>query len=398
MMIIRASLGSRLGSSVRPRIHNLQSLSCAHHGQLLDLTAVANQGRGRGYQGRRLLSMGPLLENAIGQTQQLITGLHLVTGTPWFITIPLVALSINLIARLPLTLYMQRIRQRRAELTPLLQAWYARHVRDVRSEPNPLTETAAIEKVNSRFKESSKRLYREFGLQEWKFYTNFMVLPVWLTAIEALRQMAGGRRGLLGTLVFGNENKGNSTGGQAFDAESSISVSAASSSSDLISGTDTLAMGDSVVRQLPSTLQPGMDLSMASGGCLWFPDLTAPDPLHILPILLSTVLVLNVLPMTVRETRAIFNLPSRELPGPTGSEVILPQTGRRRMQRALVVLSALVGPLTMDLPAALHLYWLSTATITYVQSQVIGRMMKLPDRSNIRPCKGSEPFFPRLPS
>ena len=111
------------------------------------------------------------------------------------------------------------------------------------------------------------------------------------------------------------------------------------------------------------------DPSMAVEGCLWFGDLTAADPLHVLPIALSVVLVANMVPKTVPELRVFFGLD----PIPMGAS-----KNRVRVRRVLLTFAMAIGPMTMDLPAALHLYWLSTALLTTAQAAILSRLMPIP--------------------
>ena len=66
-----------------------------------------------------------------------------------------------------------------------------------------------------------------------------------------------------------------------------------------------------------------------------------------------------------------------------------------------MVMALAIGPVTMDLPAAIHLYWVSSATLTLVQSELLKRLMpvKAPaitgcrgdDRGYLRPTRETTP-------
>jgi inner membrane protein COX18 len=127
------------------------------------------------------------------------------------------------------------------------------------------------------------------------------------------------------------------------------------------------------------------DPSMATGGCLWFPDLTAADPLHILPLALSAILVLNVMPKSMPQLRILLGLDS------TPEGAIGSSKWRLRLQRSLLMVAMAVGPLTMDLPAALHLYWISSAALTATQTIIISWLMPMP--KNVPPAKRGESVF-----
>lgn len=128
------------------------------------------------------------------------------------------------------------------------------------------------------------------------------------------------------------------------------------------------------------------DLSLATGGCLWFPDLMVADPLHILPCVLSVLLALNAMPTSWAALRAFVGLNSQK------STLVQPQ-GRLRLQRAMVILSLAVGPLTMQLPAAIHLYWVSSTAITMLMKKMADYLIPIPKPKNIAPCKGRNIVF-----
>ncbi|KAK1772368.1 60Kd inner membrane protein-domain-containing protein [Phialemonium atrogriseum] len=393
-MTIGTRLGPHMGKPAWQLIHDRWQVAC-----FIGLRPTSAPWRltafpaSPGSPGRRHFSAIPVLETAISNTQHLITEFHLTTGAPWFLTIPLVALSINLLARLPLTVYTQRIHQRRAKLAPLLQAWHVRHSKEVARLP-AMPAPEFKKEVTSRFEKTSKRLYSEFGVQGWKNYISFASFPFWLTGIEALRRLCGGPRGLLGSLVFGRKEEGTPEP----DATVAAAASASSNPPDAISVTDVIQVEDHALTELSSSFPPGSDPSLATGGCLWFPDLMAPDPLHILPFLLSAILVLNILPRSASGIQALFNFQTKseqKAPKPGNTEVTTARPKiHGRLQRALLGVALVVGPVTMDLPAALHLYWVSSAAITYIQTEAIGRFMKMP-KSKIRQCTGTESLIPR---
>ncbi|KAK1749986.1 hypothetical protein QBC47DRAFT_394988 [Echria macrotheca] len=266
---------------------------------------------------RRNMSASTVVDAVVTTTQHLFTGAHLMLGTPWFLTIPLVALTINLATRVPLAVYGRRILQRRASLSPLLQAWLTKPLRET-----PQQRAASMQPSGDAAMHMS-RLNKAFGVQRYKDWSGLLGLPIWLTGIEAVRRLCGTQSGLLGLLVSGRE---------ALPAEH-----------DLIAA--------------------GADYSMATGGCLWFPDLMVADPLHILPFALSAILLANVLPWTKAGIYALIK-----------QEDAKPKWGTR-IRRGLIVAAAMVGPLTMNVPAALHLYWITTSASMLVVHHLIATYM-----------------------
>ncbi|KAL2160834.1 hypothetical protein VTH06DRAFT_1031 [Thermothelomyces fergusii] len=189
--------------------------------------------------------------------------------------------------------------------------------------------------------------------------------------------MCGGPKGLLGSLVFGWRGAPEGRGGAA-----AVEGGAPGSGygSDAVDPTALAAAPDAATWYVP-------DPSLASGGCLWFPDLTVADPYHILPFALSAILVVNTLPKSQAGLRALFGLDKTPQAIASYQEI----KWRLRFQRGLLMVALAAGPLTMNLPAALHLYWLSSATMTLAQTAIISKAMPLPRK--VPPAKGQDTFL-----
>ncbi|RYO87099.1 hypothetical protein DL766_003555 [Monosporascus sp. MC13-8B] len=354
-----------------------------------------------GHQPKRCFHVGPAIGAAIQGSQDLILSFHNITHLPWYLTIPLVALGVNLLFRLPFNIYTHRVQQRRAELTPILQAWTKRIGDDVHRERVPPSRRRADAKA--RFDKVTKRIWRKFGVQEWKLYGNLLGLPFWLVGIDAIRRLCGGPRGLLGRWVFGpgeaeaptmvtattEAAKGGAAADAAIPSSGTASIPAGSvPSTDLSSSTDGVAAAISHVAAEPS---------LTTGGCLWFPDLTVADPWHILPLALSGILVLNLWPRSAAGRRLLLNMGS-DTAAPGGREPASAADGnnlargarfRAGLQRGLMLVSLMMGPLTMDLPAALHLYWISSSAVSWATGNVLRRLYPVGGFA-VEPCKGIE--------
>ena len=316
-------------------------------------------------QPRRSFHVGPAVGAALQGTQELIVSFHELTHMPWFITIPLTALGISALFRLPFSIYAQNIRQRRATLTPILQAWNARIQRDVDSEGVPSARRER--EARTRLNKTTKRIWKRFGLQDWKMFVNVLGLPFWLLGIDSVRRLCGGPRGILGRWIFG-----------AGGADASAAVPS-----------ETEGLADSII-------QTAVEPSLTTGGTLWFPDLTVADPWHILPFALSAILVANLWPSTDAGRRALLNLGPRSQQSSAADPAKLRTSARvaLRLQRSMLPVPLLIGPLTMDLPAALHLYWIASASASWATTKILKRVC--PSSGNaIAPCKGSELFVIR---
>ncbi|GAB1312908.1 Mitochondrial inner membrane protein OXA1L [Madurella fahalii] len=335
----------------------------------------------------RSFSLLPLLEASITASQTLLTTLHTTTLTPWYLTIPLFALIINLATRLPTTVYSRRIAIRRAKLAPLTRAWSARAAHDInkqaKAEQGGIRQAGMTQRDLTRWmagyhvanvRERKKR-FRRWGVQEWKDWVpGLAVFPVWVVGIEGLRRMCGGPRGLVGTFVFGGKEEGGEDGGgQAVGVEGGA-----------VQGEGALDLTAPATGQVQEVLTTaaGADPSMATGGCLWFPDLMAADPYHILPFALSAILVLNLLPRSEVGIRSLFDLADKE------RATVVQSKWSMRLRRGFLLVAMAVGPLTMDLPAALHLYWITSATLTGVETEIIKRLLPMP--KTVPPAKLTE--------
>lgn len=87
---------------------------------------------------RRNFSLASFTNTAVDVTEATISQLHHVTHTPWYITLPLVALSINLLFRLPLSVHSRNLVYKRAQLNPLLRSWANVHTQNILKERQQL--------------------------------------------------------------------------------------------------------------------------------------------------------------------------------------------------------------------------------------------------------------------
>jgi inner membrane protein COX18 len=318
--------------------------------------------------GRRRFSFVSLADNAVQGSVQAISQLHMVTGTPWYLTIPLVALLLNVFGRLPLTIYSRLIQQRQGQLSSVLQAWLVKLTLQQASRQTSSGQESR--EVSRRYRTVERRIFRELGVQKWKAFSQFLVFPFWLAVIEAIKRLAGETRGLLSSLVFG---------ARARHAETEIA--AASGNPAIAAGEASLpTAGVSTDFEVLPNVASGADMTLSTGGCLWFPDLMVPDPLHILPILLSVSLVANLIPSTAEGRRRILDFRTDNSPAKV----------QTRLLRAMLPIAALIGPYTMGLPSALHLFWLSTSLITFSITRVVHRLMPV-DSKKTKPCQGMTP-------
>ncbi|KAL8647210.1 MAG: hypothetical protein Q9226_006530 [Calogaya cf. arnoldii] len=191
--------------------------------------------------------------------------------------------------------------------------------------------------------EKSREIYARTGTQRWKSFVPYLQFPIWLTAIETIRRMSGAQEGLVGLLqksvtwsepedpLFDHkETKSMPFGEQAFEKEH-LELSP--------------PLDDSMASEVLKPPVVPVEPSFATEGALWFPDLLVPDPHLALPFLLSITLFANI---------THVELTARKL----GTK---PTAFRRRLGNAFKIVALAVGPLTLSMPSAIHIYWISSS-------------------------------------
>jgi mitochondrial inner membrane protein COX18 len=325
-------------------------------------------------------------------SELLITSIHEVTATPWFISLPLVAVVVNLVIRAPVSLYSNSMQRRKAKLGPLVQAQYAQIGLGLRRKAVP----NVMDRVTKAVRKRSKKMFAAFAVNESRSIWGGLVgLPIFLSNLEVIRTMCGGPRGMLGGLLYGWQ--GQDTAGTAVSGTATTAGATASPTTpNAIPGSPTaeLPSGAGIGDIASSTAGPEIlspltvEPSFASGGCLWFPDLLVPDPYHILAFAVSGLLLVHLIPETEAELRALFGMRLVD-----GSRRIVIAGARSRgslaLRRALMVLALAIGPVTMDLPVALHLYWASSLGCSLLVTKGIRRLFPI-ERVPVKPCSGLE--------
>jgi inner membrane protein COX18 len=265
------------------------------------------------------------LDTAVGAAHTVLEALHTSTGLPWVYTLPLAALTIRTAFILPLSVYSRRTLQKQASLAPILQSWL--HVqRDLSmAEVGHLGPQPTQQRLLWKMRQKRSEIFARWGCQNWKTMLPLVQLPIWLTAIEAVRAMCGAKAGLLG-MVMRSDN--------SVDALTWASVT--------------------------------KDLSLATEGALWFPNLLDPDPMLILPFVLSGTVLLNI---TGTGSRA---------------KNTTQKPWQKGFQRSLKIVALCLGPLTLQVPSAMLVYWISSSGLGYLQAVVLDKMMPMP--TPVKPC------------
>lgn len=275
------------------------------------------------------------LEVCYEQVQSLITGLHSISGLPWAATLPLTALIVRSIIVGPLSVISHVAGRRRLALSPLVHAWHHVIRRKVMKNAMDLGPKVCDRMVKRAMTRMKTGLYARHGCEEWRLFLPFLQLPVFLVVIESIRKMCAANVGLLG-LMFGQPK-------------------------DPVEESGDHSLGE--VTQMATPLEQ----SLSQEGALWFPDLVAPDPLMILPFLLSGSLLANIYHH------------NRTLPGQTPSKV------SQRLTTTLKIIALAIGPATLQVPSALLLYWISSSWVAMGQYLLLD--WYYPRQAPSTPCK-----------
>ena len=289
----------------------------------------------RSLQPTRFLSLSGALDGCYVQTSEAMIALHSTTGLPWVLTLPLAALILRTLFVVPLELWARKHQNMATQTRPLQSAWSPIIQAKVRRENHnlPIDTQRKLALVQQRAKR--KELYKSLGIKTYPAFAPLLQLPVWLIAIETVRRMCGTREGLLGLVT------------RTF--------------TDTEGATDGTGQVLSVVPVEPS---------LAFEGALWFPDLLVPDPQIALPFVLSALLFTNVT-LGQRQQR---------------SAGIEPTKWSTRITRIVKILALAVGPATLAMPSAVHVYWISSSASAILQHAMIRRLMPRPPTAS--PCKG----------
>lgn len=286
-------------------------------------------------------------ESVLSTTHNVLDLIHNSTGLPWVATLPLSALLMRLTIILPISIYTRRRLQISAELNPLLYAWQHQIRNEVVKKDGGATPGYMERETARKFEIKKKEIYRRWGVQRWKqFIPPMLQIPVWLVLVETIRRMCGARTGLLG-MLFPKPTSADAS--QAVgDGESSIVPNVSDAASAVSSNV-------------------GIEPGFAAEGILWFPNLLVPDPYFVcLPILLSGAIILNITT-------------------PYQKQAAERSVWKTRLHRALIGCGIAIAPLTAGLPAAVHVYWISSATWGFIQNYLLYRYM--PVKEPVKPSK-----------
>ena len=287
---------------------------------------------------RSFHSTGPrssqFLDSCCLHMHDVVAGFHVGTGLPWGITIPLTALLMRTVFVLPMSAWTRRQSQKAASTRALNYAWAPIIQHRIKQQyavrgPNFCKARAKVD-----MKALSRELFAAAGVKRWVAWLPFLQLPLWLLPMETLRRMCGTKEGLL-SYIF-----------SLFAGEEST--------------TDIAAVEAAKVQ---------VEASFASEGILWFPDLLAPDPMLLLPFMLTGALFWNLGRLQKQFSNEDIQIPKRSL----------------YLQRGMRAATLLIPWLTLQTPSALLLYWTSSACVGLAHNFIIDRALPLPRTP--KPCR-----------
>ncbi|KAK4202561.1 hypothetical protein QBC40DRAFT_276156 [Triangularia verruculosa] len=338
---------------------------------------------------KRSFSVVSYFDSAINLTHDYLLFLHSSLGIPWYLTIPLFAISLNLLVRLPARLYIHDIAQRRAKLQPLSHAFRIHNVsQQDREKNNKLPEN--LKMIPELTAKSHQRFEKRWKLQTWRVFTaQLSSFPLWLLGIEALRRESTSTGGLLGIIL--NWFREKNLTGEVDPVELANSAIKRTPPLDNPVLTEAAGQVDTVSTAI-STASPAME------GIFWIPDLALSDPYHILPLTLSAVLVANAMPKDRNQWgKLLGTIPLDEdknrLPQGVQFKRRLMLTGTRLN----LLFSVAVGPLTMGLPAAMHLYWITTTLVAPILAKIVNLWRPLHRWEPLRTRMESHMIYPMPP-
>ena len=259
-------------------------------------------------------------------------GAHgMLDGLPWAYAIPLTAVAVRLLL-LPVALSNRSAQQRYLNIQPLLQAWLVKFKHEVYLTHAADEDANFLRRALAEQQRGMKRELVGRWACGWNRRTSniFISLPIFLSFMEVYRRMAGLGQNFLSALLSSIVPESvNSTITRAWEKFAGA-------------GPDV----QSVVEQ-----------SLATEGMLWFPNLMVPDPTGYLSGIVMGLTVANVWWGSRKSGRA-------------GGSARIDKI-QRGLRVTILGAMVLIYRLTLDMPAALLLYWGSGAAVNLVQHMVL---------------------------
>ena len=276
-----------------------------------------------------------VLDLALYLPHELFQTVHSI-GFSWATALPISAFLVRACVYCPLFAIPSHMRnRRRVEALPLKEGWTHAGQISMKNDlpPEKLKDRTELRRLSDRrAKLRHLAVDKDFKIGLLANFRPLLQFPIFYTFAETIRRMAGAQSSLLALIVQHMPGNTERLDGRESMLESNI--------------------------QNNAFLEP----SMASEGILWFENLTVADPTHNLSFILSAT-TFGHLWWRSRNTQSI----------------------RLKALRVLLLSGAvLIAPLTLNMPSAVLLFWLSSTVGAILQGIVLDLLSPLP--KPIRKC------------
>lgn len=266
------------------------------------------------------------LDEAINSTCQGIEFFHSF-GLPWYTLLPVTAVALRVFFLGPFfNIPARKAQQKYLDIQPLIQQrneYFKRTLPPVTQRSGKMERSAAT--INLENKRYRRTLMAAFQCGPLLRYRSLFQLPIFLTMSEAIRRLTGAHTSFLGILINNLKFKPTS---ESLDAAS-----------------------------LPLSQPTWVDPSMKVEGILWFTDLAAADPYSVLPLSVSAITMFHVWRSSRTSNQATFTTSV--------------------LRRLLLIISAAIFPLTINMPSGIMYYWFFSTLSTAAFSAILDKTMPL---------------------
>ena len=291
----------------------------------------------------------PEILNPMNWPHELLVSLH-STGLPWAAIIPLTALLVRLNVAAFLT-YPARITVlRQLALKPILQGRF----RAIEASGR-LTSLDARTKKRA-ISDATLQMYQKWGCRNWNKALPLLQLPVFVGFMETIRAIGGSPMGFFGAIRqrFMPPSRpagGGAEAGAQADAAGSLHAASLETTSLKASPSQATLSQEQLLQDVTdmSVPQPWFEPSFAVEGLSWCPDLTAPDPTGVLPVVVPLMMLATI---------------ANSLYGAGGLKKSSSSSSRLAsfMFRLSIVFTAAVAWVAPLMPAGLLYYWTCSST------------------------------------
>lgn len=286
------------------------------------------------------------LNVAEGICYAAIQYLHATSGFPWAYVIPASAVAMRLLI-FPIALSNRKAQQRFVNIQPLLQAWLVKFKHVVSYNHARAQDSAFLRReLAAKMRKKKADLISSWKCGFWRRQSaTFIQIPIFLSIAEAYRRMTGFPQGWI---------------------------------SAIINNAVPSWVSERITPYLENSFSGGpnagsiFDPTLSTEGMLWILELDVPDPTGSLS---GIVVGLNLLNMYIGSRRS--NLRTR---GRSRLDSI-----RRVMQGSVISVMLLIYPLTLNMPAAVMLYWASSTSTLLLSNAIMD--LRWPLRKPPMACK-----------